>query len=86
MSLRYLLIAHKRNEVREAAREGYLLYPLDEDAAIKHATDQLVTKSILTSILIGIAIKLITELIKYWINNLVLIPSGTYEKGEPGYE
>ena len=41
-------------------------------------------RSVIGSILIAVAVRLIIELIKYWLENRVHEPSAIYEMGEPG--
>lgn len=41
--------------------------------------------SIITMILVGLAVRLIVELIKYWIEQKFSRPSEGYQPGEPGY-
>ena len=86
MSLIYLALGKKRNTIRDIARNHYLANGGDKEKSIQAAVDELKTGSIIATILLGIAIKLITELIIYWIENLVSIPQQGYSKGEPGYE
>lgn len=86
MKLRYIVLGKKRNNIREIARKHFLLNRTNTEKAIEGATEELKTKGIITSILIGLAIKLAVELIIYWIKNNVLIPSENYQAGEPGNE
>lgn len=86
MALQYYLLGNKRKTIRNIARSNYLLHKNDKEKAIEAAIDELRTSSIIAAILIGVAIKLIIELISYWIKNSVTIPEEEFIVGEPGYE
>jgi hypothetical protein len=80
----YILLGKNRSRVREIARSHYLANPLDPQSAIKAATEEIKTKSIIATILISLAVRLAVELIMYWFKNNILLPSTTYVDGEPG--
>lgn len=77
----------QRNAARSIARD--LLFelhrdgqPFDLERAEELARDR--TRSVIGSILIAVAVRLIIELIKYWLANRVTEPAAIYEIGEPG--
>jgi hypothetical protein len=77
----------QRNSARSIARD--LLFelqcdgqPFDLDRAEELARER--CRSVIGSILIAVAVRLIIELIKYWLANRISEPSAIYELGEPG--
>lgn len=90
MDVSYRLLGRKhRLNVRNLARQAFHDADGDEVRAkrlveyrLRHAP-----KSIIASILIGVAIKLAIELIVYWIKHrFATVPSGEFQPGEPGHE
>lgn len=73
--------------VRDVAKLAYLETG-DRDAAIALAEERLrnAPGSILTAILIKVAIALAVELIKYWVLNGVSRPTDAYQDDEPGFD
>ena len=77
----------QRNSARSIARDLYFELqrdgqPFDLDRAEELARDR--CRSVIGSILIAVAVRLIIELIKYWLANRVAEPAAIYEIGEPG--
>lgn len=83
MSIKYLPLGRSRRKIREIALKHYLNNS-DPNKAIEEATKEIRTGSIIGAILIGLAVKLIVELIWYWFNNKISQPSMFYSPGEPG--
>lgn len=80
-----------RLRVREVARQSLLDCNRDREQAITMARRRVPYdlkgrfNSILTTILISLAIRLAVELIVYWIKqNFMSPPSGQFVPGEPG--
>lgn len=82
-------ILGKRNrlQVREIARHSFnVSNGVEADAkTLAEKSLRAAPKSIIASLLIGVAIKLAVELIVYWIKNrFATVPSGGFLDGEPG--
>jgi len=88
--LRYFVLTMpQRTFLRNIALEAYLNHPKDQDAAIELAEELLQQRrkthgGIISVILIGVALQLVIDLIAYWIKNIVMTPSATYQEDEPG--
>lgn len=81
-----LLGRQRRNRVREIARQCFVTAATAEiakDRAERQIRGEM--KSIIASILIGLAIKLAIELIAYWVRERFFRPEVEYTQGEPGY-
>lgn len=89
--MRYRILGReRRNKIREISRECYILCEITGDGpekAKKMAEMRVRAEfnSIITMILVGLAVRLIVELIKYWIEQKFSRPSEGYQPGEPGY-
>lgn len=84
MNVKYFLLGKAKHKIRSIALKHYLNNK-NPEKAIELATNEIRTSSIIATILIGIAIKLATELIWYWIKNSLSHPSLFYSEKEPGY-
>lgn len=81
--MKYILLGSKRETIRSIARRHYIENS-DPDIAIQKASDELRAGSIIGAILIGLAIRLIIDLIYYWIKQQIKSPPLVYTTGEPG--
>lgn len=83
--MRFILIRRrKREQLRQIAAKHYIECGCDTDAAFDAAKKEIRAGGIITSILIGLAIKLVWELIKHWYFSGVTDPGSEYLAGEPG--
>ena len=79
-----LLRRRQRNLIRLVCREAYLNHPSDHEAAKDEACREV--ESIFITILLGVAIKLVVDLIAYWIENGIFDLPAVYQRGEPGFD
>jgi hypothetical protein len=90
MKIKYFLLTRKqRDSIREIARKAFIECDGDQDKAIALAHErskELITGSIILTILLGVAMQLIIDFIVWWIKNRVFEPALFYETGEPGYD
>lgn len=88
MKTEHLLLGRrKRLEIRELARQAFYDSECNGDHARVLAEQRIraAPKSIIASIMIGVAIKLAIDLIAYWIKNRsAAVPSGEFLPDEPG--
>lgn len=88
MDVQYRLLGSRtRLQVRHIARRAYVASGGDERQSKELAEVWLraAPKSIIATILIGVAVKLAIELIVYWIKHRFAdVPSGDFQTGEPG--
>lgn len=83
--MRFALIRRrKRQQLREIAAKHYVECNGDVDAAFAAAEKEIRTGSIIVSILIGLAVRLIWELMKHWLFSGVTDPGNEFLAGEPG--
>ena len=82
----FLLTRKARSKVRDITRQAYLANPGDPQKAIDDAKATLSEGygSIISMVLIGIAVGLIVKLVTYWVENMIMEPAPTYQFGEPG--
>ena len=82
----FLLTRKARAKVREITRTAYLTNPDDPQKAIEDAKKTLSEGygSIISMLLISVAVGLIVKLVTYWVENLITEPTPTYQFGEPG--
>ena len=72
--------------VRDIARQSFIDSDGDVELAIQYASSRIRSpESVITSILISIAVRLAVELIKHWWENRVSEPSTNYNAFEPGF-
>ncbi len=83
-----VLSGNVRAHTRATGREAYVDAGGDEKLAIKLGKQRLreSAESIIASLLIGLALRLLVELIKYWFLQNDPCPSMFYVRGEPGFE
>ena len=95
-----LLRKKTREKVRKIAREEYVVAVRMHDFHREKATIAKIARKnarnrlrdtpefggILNALLLSIATKLLTELIKHWIDENLTQPSRNFSQGEPGYE
>ena len=83
--MRFVLIRRrKREQLRRIASKHYVACGCDMEAALEAAEKEIRTGSIIASILIGLAVRLVWELIKHWYFSGVTNPGEEYLAGEPG--
>jgi len=83
MNVKYLVLGKSKYKIRDIALKHYLANK-DPKIAIEEAIKEIKTGSIIATILIGVAIQLIIQLINYWVNKRISRPSMFYSEGEPG--
>lgn len=83
MNIKYLVLGKSKYKVRDVALKHYLVNK-DPNIAIEKAIEEIKTGSIIATILIGVAIQLVIQLIKYWVSKKISQPSMFYSEGEPG--
>ena len=90
--MRFLLPRNDKITVRDLARDSFLESSGDYEKSVR-ISRTLIRRyfrakynSIISTILISIAIRLAIALIKYWIENRILMPPRTYTINEPGYD
>ena len=78
----------QRNLVRDLTRKVWIEEEGNQEEANRIVRETLRNGygSIIGSILIGLAIKLAFELIKYWWDNRLSEPESVFTAGEPGVE
>lgn len=83
-----VLTLSQRLFVRTIAREVMLQANGNKDMAIELGKARLrdAPRSIILTILLPIAIRLLVALIIAWVTNGVSEPASSYQKDEPGYE
>ena len=81
------LLQDHREHCRSVARRNWINFHGDESLAKAAAEEQIRSQpgSIITSLLIGLAVRLIFALIEHWAKNREIAPSVSYQRGEPGY-
>ena len=85
MKLFWLMPKRQRRIVREIARRSFINSNGDVELAIQKANTMIrAPESLVTSILVSIAVRLAVELIKYWWENRISEPSANYSACEPG--
>lgn len=77
----------KRQEVRQIAWDHYMIEMRRDNPNIESVKEkvEIELKSIFTTILIAIAVRLAIRLIEHWWNNRPNYPSPEYQSTEPGY-
>jgi len=84
-----ILGSSNRMRIRDLSRRAFFICEGDEAKAKAFAERSIreAPKSIIATVLIGVAIKLAFELIMYWIKNgFNSVPGGAFLQGEPGSE
>lgn len=70
-----------QDQCRAVALKHHLMTPRNREAAIKAATDEV--RSVIASILIGIAVRLVTAYIIHWWETRNFAPADKQTVGEP---
>ena len=84
MDPRFRILGRRRRaEARDIARAAYLLNPKTAAADAERAVRQRYG-SIIGMILVGLLVRLVVELIAYWIKQQVSTPPIYFATGEPG--
>ena len=92
------LSREERQNIRDLAREDWIYSSNQEDFAIELVSQRIqegswmrnrkrtgLVGSVLSAILIKLAIELAVMLIRRWLENREFLPSTAYQVGEPGY-